>query len=146
MDVELAAVGWGTVELERGEHELAPRRFVHAADEELLGAVASVSRDRDPPIVLLAPRTEGRLAAALARMGEGPVAIYVSLGQEPLDRALAELQHRGLRTRRGMGPFGAIALVLGRRSTLTGGPREPDVLVVGNGWRHGPDERVPSRQ
>ncbi len=29
------------------------------------------------PLVLLEPATEGRVAAALARLGEGPVALYL---------------------------------------------------------------------
>ena len=37
----------------------------------------------DGPLLLLEPRTEGRLAAALARHGEGPVAIYLAAADGP---------------------------------------------------------------
>ena len=39
----------------------------------------------DGPLLLLEPRTEGRLAASLARYGEGPVAIYVAGADGPGD-------------------------------------------------------------
>jgi hypothetical protein len=73
------AIGWATVELERAARELAARlpagaAFVGAAPSIVLGArclVASASHPGDPRLVLLEPSTEGRLAAALARHGEG---------------------------------------------------------------------------
>ncbi len=77
------AVGWGTVELERAVREFEDRwpglaPFDAAGDEPLLGAVGRVSADSGrPAFVLLEPVTEGRLAATLARHGEGPVAVWV---------------------------------------------------------------------
>jgi hypothetical protein len=73
------AIGWATVELDRAAQELAVRlppgaAFVVAMPSIVLGArclVASASRPGDPRLVLLEPSTEGRLAAALARHGEG---------------------------------------------------------------------------
>jgi len=74
----LVAVGWATVDLDRaaadagvdahGRTELAPDRVL-GGRAVLLGA---------GPVVLLEPNTEARLAAALARSGEGPAAIYLA--------------------------------------------------------------------
>jgi hypothetical protein len=76
------AVGWATVELDRAAIELAPlvapgERFEPAPDCEILGARCRVARAGDaasagaPLVILLEPTTEGRLAATLARHGEG---------------------------------------------------------------------------
>lgn len=77
------AVGWATVDLDRAATELAPlldtgTAFEGAADSVLLGARCRVGRasrmerpDGATVVILLEPRTEGRLAATLARHGEG---------------------------------------------------------------------------
>jgi hypothetical protein len=52
---------------------------VEAPDERWLGAAARVARHDGSGLVVLEPVTEGRVAAALARFGEGPVAIYLGL-------------------------------------------------------------------
>ncbi len=76
------AVGWATVELDRAALELATLlkpggRFEPASDCAILGARCRVGRAGDPAVagapvvVLLEPSTEGRLAATLARRGEG---------------------------------------------------------------------------
>lgn len=93
--VPIVGVGWATVELERAAEELAGA-FTRAGmpepawtpgpRDELLGASAWVSREwwpaggpDDPPaVVLLEPDTEGRLAATLAKFGEGVGAVYVA--------------------------------------------------------------------
>jgi hypothetical protein len=81
--IALVAVGWATVDLDRGVAEaaarlgLVPGRFAPAADDRWLGAWTRVAPG-GPAIVVLEPSTEGRLAAALARYGEGPVAIWVA--------------------------------------------------------------------
>lgn len=79
----LIAVGWATVDLDRAATELAPlldpgTAFEDAADSVLLGARCRVGRasrmerpDGATMVILLEPRTEGRLAATLARHGEG---------------------------------------------------------------------------
>jgi hypothetical protein len=78
----LAARGWATVDLERAERDLGPlladdAGFVDAPRSTLLGARCRTGRARpdDPAgaawIVVLEPDTEGRLAAFLARHGEG---------------------------------------------------------------------------
>ena len=86
----LAGVGWATVELDRAEAELAEWLAGDAPDpaadalEPVLGArCASAAADGLPgaELVLLEPTTEGRLAASLARDGEGPCALYAAAGR-----------------------------------------------------------------
>lgn len=81
----LLGVAWATVELERGVRELTARfglatgAFRSSVEDGWLGAAAKVARLGTASLVLLEPVTEGRVAAALARFGEGPVAVYVGL-------------------------------------------------------------------
>jgi hypothetical protein len=79
------AVGWATVELDRAAADLAAglgisaRAFLPAADSIVLGARCRVAYGVLPegrPLAILEPRTEGRLAAFLARLGEGPAATW----------------------------------------------------------------------
>jgi len=83
----LAAVGWATVDLDRAVGQLAraldvdEAAFVEAAQSIALGAhcrvaVAVDSLGRSVALAVLEPSTEGRLAAALARLDEGPVAAW----------------------------------------------------------------------
>lgn len=74
------AIGWACVELERAQRELASLvadglPFRDAPASVALGARCVVGRTGPSPdalrIVLLEPATEGRLAAYLARHGEG---------------------------------------------------------------------------
>ncbi len=95
MGVPIVGIGWATIELERAAEDLdaafdragMPKpAWTPTSRDDLLGATAWASRewwptwgDDDPPaIVLLEPDTEGRLAATLARSGEGVAAIYVA--------------------------------------------------------------------
>jgi hypothetical protein len=90
----IAGIGWATVELERAAADLdaafdragMPKRaWSPASRDELLGAIAWSSSEwwptwdggEPPAVVLLEPDTEGRLAAALARSGEGVATIYL---------------------------------------------------------------------
>ncbi len=81
--VGLAGVGWATVELGRASREVASAlgvdvaAFTPAADDGWLGARAAVAAVDGSAIVLLEPSTEGRIAAALARHGEGPAVIWL---------------------------------------------------------------------
>lgn len=77
LDPSLVARGWATVDLERTAAELPLATFQPAPDEEALGARALIARAGKAALVLLEPSTEGRLAAALARRGEGSVVMYV---------------------------------------------------------------------
>ena len=127
LGLPLAGIGWATVELERAAADLTSAfaragmpepEWTPAARDELLGATTWVSRtwwptwssDDPPAIVLLEPDTEGRLAATLARHGEGVGAIYVALrpGEPPSRIDAARLG------RPSAGPIGSGRLVLAR--------------------------------
>lgn len=83
------AVGWATVELERAgrelSHLLSPgETFVDAPSSVVLGArcrVGAAAENATLRIVLLEPETEGRLAATLARHGEGWAAAWATTGE-----------------------------------------------------------------
>jgi hypothetical protein len=105
--------GWATVEIERalglGRRSEPDRR------DGLLGAAAAVlTTSGGRPVVLLEPTTEGPLAAALARHGEGWLVAYLL----PLSAdAAGRLDEAGYRlSAAGLGPFGEQRrLLLGRR-------------------------------
>jgi GNAT superfamily N-acetyltransferase len=78
------AIGWATVDGERAAGELAPLPFDAAPPDEGLGAFAWRTLLDDGALLLLEPATEGPLAAALVRFGEGPVALWVT-GSVPAD-------------------------------------------------------------
>jgi hypothetical protein len=82
-------IGWATVELERAAAELGrlldlpPDPWTPAGRDQLLGAATLLGPRLGPLVdgprlVLLEPYTEGRLAASLARHGEGVAAVYVA--------------------------------------------------------------------
>ncbi|MET0771586.1 MAG: hypothetical protein ABWZ82_00755 [Candidatus Limnocylindrales bacterium] len=74
----LVAVGWATVDLERTLDDLGIADGGLIVDEPLLGARASRIDLGGTAVLVLEPTTEGRLAAALARRGEGICALYLS--------------------------------------------------------------------
>jgi hypothetical protein len=124
-----AVGGWATVELDRAEREvgealrnLGPWTAEARPDEPLLGATCRLMRFRgDRDLLLLEPSTEGRLAASLARHGEGSVALWLHADADAVDRARAAgfILSRGAR-----GPLGTERLVVG-------GPAwGPHLLVV----------------
>jgi hypothetical protein len=131
----LLAIGWATVDTDRAEAEL---RATLA-----LGGESSVTLPRDPhlgahcrrlpvdgdspPILLLEPDTEGRLAASLARLGEGPVAAWLAPGFD--DRGLvARAEAAGMiLSSLAHGPLGAQRLVLG------GPAHGPHLLIAATG-------------
>ena len=87
-------VGWATVELDRAEVEVAralgsgPTTVAVAPPDRALGAACRIVRVADGrEVVLLEPSTEGRLAAALARHGEGSLATYLVVGGGAVERA-----------------------------------------------------------
>ena len=89
--------------------------------DELLGALARVIRTTDQrDVVLLEPFTEGRLAAALARHGEGFAVLYLIADAEALVRARAA---GFVLSSVGLGPFGPQRLVVE-------GPRWGPFLVL----------------
>ncbi|MEA2619397.1 MAG: hypothetical protein QOC97_170 [Chloroflexota bacterium] len=106
------AVGWATIDLDRAVSELTrdlglpAESFAEAVDSEALGArgrVAPAAIDSRTGVVILEPSTEGRLAAFLARHGEGPAAIWFLAGGDGID---------GVGVDRA-GPFGPERLVPG---------------------------------
>ena len=115
----LAGVAWATVELDRAEDELGP--WLDPATgrdgrEPHLGARTRARRSSDLPgaiIVICEPDTEGRLAASLARDGEGPCALYLA----PTEGLAA--------WRRGAAARGVAV------SAVRPGPLGPSVLVAG---------------
>ena len=111
-DLPVAGIGWATVELDRAARELAGAGpFEMAPRDFALGASARRSPTRRgslPALVLLEPDTEGLLAAALTRFGEGVLAVYLS----PLDRADVDDTPRLGPSR--PGPLGPARLVIGR--------------------------------
>ena len=108
---------WATVDLDR-----VLDRFVAAEgltsealpDDDLLGARAGLVRPPSRhPIAILEPATEGRLAALLARNGEGMVGQYIE-APEALERFTDRNTERGRRfSRVASGPFGREALAEG---------------------------------
>jgi hypothetical protein len=111
-----AALGWATVDHERAAGEFATD-MVETAETatSLLGARCLVARELLPDgvsLVLLEPATEGRLAATLARHGEGPAALWLSVPD--LDAAATAMHLAGIATSASRpGPLGPERLVLG---------------------------------
>jgi hypothetical protein len=107
---------WATVDLERtlAELRIEGRAAADAGPDPLIGArvlIAPAGRDR-PARAIAEPTTEGRLAATLARNGEGPAGRYLVVGDD-LDRARARATALGIPvSRTEVGPFGRSMLVL----------------------------------
>ncbi|MBI3749880.1 MAG: hypothetical protein HY262_13710 [Chloroflexi bacterium] len=122
LDARPLAVGWATVELDRATAELAvafdlPGRepFLAAQRSVTLGAAARVAAGAGPDggsLVVLEPDTEGRLAAALARLGEGPVVTWLEVDRS--GHGVGALRGAGLRVSPERdGPFGPERLIAG---------------------------------
>jgi hypothetical protein len=121
--------GWATVELDRAVLEVpAQLRATRglsstepAPDDRVLGARCRLLQfPAGGDVLLFEPSTEGRLAAALARHGEGIVALYLVADSGAAERA----RQAGLRLgAEGKGPFGAERLVLA-------GPRDGPFLLL----------------
>ena len=119
-------VAWATVELDRAAGELDP--WLLPADgsedttEPLLGARVRLRGTTALPgstILLVEPSTEGRLAASLARDGEGPCALYLR-PPRGLDAWVEDARRRGVTVSgRRIGPLGPSVLVPG---TAMAGP------------------------
>ena len=105
--------GWATVELDRAERELgrgATRAADLARDAQLGASCRLLTRSDGTRILLLEPDTEGRLAASLARFGEGALVTYLFGGRAAADRARLEGFTLSSETE---GPFGSQRLVVG---------------------------------
>ena len=87
--------GWATVELDRAEIEVAANladlgapNVAEAPQDRILGARSRSLRFADRrQVLLLEPSTEGRLAGALARHGEGWLARYLVVDGGAPERA-----------------------------------------------------------
>ena len=86
-DLPIEGVGWATVDAERAFRELdgvlGPATWVPDVRDAPLGASVwrcDPSPSDDVSLFVLEPDTEGRLAAFLARFGEGVGAVYVAGG------------------------------------------------------------------
>lgn len=121
------ALGWATVDLDRAAAELATElgieaaAFLPAANSVVLGARCRVAFGVLPggaPLAILEPRTEGRLAAALARHGEGPSVTWA--------RSPVKIGRGSSRTRR-PGPFGP------ERLDAVAPTDGPFLLLIGDG-------------
>jgi len=115
--------GWATVDLDRAAADLASElgcdvaEFLPAPDSIVLGARCRVADGVLPGgtrLAILEPRTEGRLAAALARHGEGPLVAWARSSDAPTRRP-ATVRH---------GPFGPERLQPG------GPPQGPFLLLI----------------
>jgi hypothetical protein len=107
-------LGWATVELDRAARDLAAlllpeSGLVDAPSSVILGARTRIGRIRLPDgrqiwLAILEPDTEGRLAATLARTGEGWAASWTP----------ADAERSGVRVSAARpGPFGVERLILG---------------------------------
>lgn len=108
----LAALGWATVDAERLAAQLGKPLIGEPQADPALGAAGYRVASTNLPLVLLEPVTEGRIAAALARLGEGPVALYLegvtlppTADATPLGNTGTGRQGRLLRPARPSGPF-----------------------------------------
>ena len=120
--------GWATVELDRAEEEvrgafgeLGDPEVSTPPDSRVLGARCRLLRFGDVrSVLLLEPSIEGRLAAGLARHGEGFLARYLLVDVGGVERAR---QARFTLSSEGRGPFGPERLVIV-------GPRSGPFLVI----------------
>jgi hypothetical protein len=118
------ALGWATVELDRAAGAFAETfgpsatPAVAAPDDTLLGAscrIVALDLPGLPYVVLLEPYTEGRLAATLARRGEGPIAVWLGAVAPGAPTAMAA-STLPIGTG-GHGPFGPQILLPGSPTT-----------------------------
>lgn len=113
----IVALGLATVDAERAMADAGDGPWEVLPRDSLLGATVRrrplrVGAANAPEVLLLEPDTEGRLAASLARFGEGLAVVYVRPARAPI---------RG-EWRSGAGPLG--------RSHLLPGPSWGPFVVV----------------
>ena len=133
--IYLAGVGWATVELDRAEASLGAElatKFEPTGRDALLGATVRRSTGHSPGLLILEPDTEGRLSGALAKHGEGPIALYLRL-------ARLQALPGTLSIRAGNGPLGPARLV------ISGDPWGPFLILV-EGAPPDAADRVPSER
>jgi hypothetical protein len=116
--VTVVARGYATVDLDAAagaSATIAGDSLRSAPDDTLLGARCRIVVTVDGPwIVLLEPVTEGRLAASLARHGQGPVVEYLALTVPRGETTVAAAARAAIAlSPPAGGPFGPERLVLG---------------------------------
>lgn len=120
---DIVALGWATVDADRATATtpLDPAdAFAPLPDDHHLGARVRGSVARQPATFLLEPSTEGRLAATLARLGEGPAALYLVAGSGELGAVVSAMSAH-------ISAMGAA----GGRPDVRLGPLGPAVLLPG---------------
>jgi len=109
----------------RGDHAFDGRSLALTGPDELAG-------QRSVGLLILEPDTEGRLSGALAKHGEGPIALYLRL-------ARLQALPGTLSIRAGNGPLGPARLV------ISGDPWGPFLILV-EGAPPDAADRVPSER
>lgn len=130
-DARVLATIWATVDLERalGERSALAGEGIGPSETEEphLGArvvIVGAPLPEGVPVAVAEPTTEGRLAATLARHGEGQVGRYVAV-RSPLDEIARRAAAIGVAVSRPLdGPFGRSVLVL--HGPVTG----PHLIIV----------------
>ena len=109
----ILAIIWATVDRDRLLAESGWTGTVSLPDDALLGASVAVARPSTGEVLaVVEPATEGRLAATLARHGEGPAGEYVE-APIPLDAIGPAATAAGLVVGRpAAGPFGRSVIVV----------------------------------
>jgi hypothetical protein len=122
---DVLAVGWATVDRERFVAGLGIGAVAQLPDDPHLGAFVVRHGLTRPLALVIEPATEGRLAATLARSGEGPTAIYLGLGAGGMQR-FAAAAHPGGNPVSAVrpGPLGPSGILLG------GAVWDPAVVLV----------------
>jgi hypothetical protein len=113
---------WRTVDVGRTIADLGLAAEELGPDDVLGARGVLVRPDDGPPVAILEPSTEGRLAAALARDAEGDAGVYVAPAG-----GIDEARRSGLTLGSvAAGPFGRSALVV----PPTAGPSTRFVVIV----------------
>jgi hypothetical protein len=146
----IEGVGWATVELDRAAEEFRvglglPRSgaFRDGPPDGFLGAHTRLARVRPSGlwIVLVEPSTEGRLAAFLARHGEGIAAAYVAGPVADRGWPMApDGRDSGPRWGAGGTPPAWTSSPLGSQRLLAGGRFGPWVIRVDEPFEAAPGE------
>ena len=127
------AIGWATVDLDRATRELATAlglgaetAFRAAPRCAALGGACRVAPSVLPgggALVVLEPDSEGRLAASLARLDEGPVATWLACSTAGTQPPVGDRDPLGeglTLSTESDGPLGPERLILDGRTTTLG--------------------------
>lgn len=111
---DVLAIGWATVDRERYVAGLGLGAVEQLADDPHLAAFVVRHGLARPLTLVIEPTTEGRLAATLARSGEGPTAMYLGLGSGGMAAFVAAARPGGVPVSTVRpGPLGPSAILLG---------------------------------